>query len=82
MTPLSPLPSLTVEEVPMDQLRPDRAKPRQIIDARLDSTETPVGRHRRSNDSEKAAPPVCGRTDEFPGSLSCGLSSRLLVNSR
>jgi DNA modification methylase len=34
-----PLPSLTVDEVPIDQLRPDPANPRRIGDAELDALE-------------------------------------------
>jgi DNA modification methylase len=36
---LSPLPSLTVEEVPIDQLRPDPANPRWISEDELDALE-------------------------------------------
>jgi len=39
MTVQTPLPSLSVEEVPIDQLRPDPANPRRISDEELDSLE-------------------------------------------
>ena len=39
MTPSSARPSLVVEEVPLDQLRPDPANPRRIGDDELDALE-------------------------------------------
>ena len=41
--------SLTVEQVPLDRLRPDPANPRRMSGERLDSTETPVGRTPRGS---------------------------------
>ncbi|MDO8484481.1 MAG: ParB N-terminal domain-containing protein, partial [Candidatus Limnocylindrales bacterium] len=37
MTTSPPLPSLTVEEVPIDDLRPDPANPRRISDDELEA---------------------------------------------
>jgi ParB-like chromosome segregation protein Spo0J len=39
MTTSKPLPSLAVEEIPIDRLRPDPANPRRIGDAELDALE-------------------------------------------
>jgi ParB-like chromosome segregation protein Spo0J len=39
MTPPTTLPSLTVNEVPLDDLRPDPANPRRISEDELDSLE-------------------------------------------
>jgi DNA modification methylase len=39
MTTTAPLPSLTVDEVPIDQLRPDPANPRRISEDELDALE-------------------------------------------
>ena len=39
MTSLAPLPSLTVEEIPIDDLRPDPANPRRISEDELDALE-------------------------------------------
>ena len=38
----TPLPSLAVEEVPIDQLRPDPANPRRISEDELDSLERSI----------------------------------------
>ena len=39
MTSLAPLPVLTVDEVPIDDLRPDPANPRRISEDELDALE-------------------------------------------
>ncbi|MGA2514600.1 MAG: site-specific DNA-methyltransferase [Candidatus Limnocylindrales bacterium] len=39
----TPLPSLSIEDVPIDQLRPDPANPRRISDDELDSLERSIG---------------------------------------
>ena len=42
MPPITPLPSLSVEEVPIDRLRPDPANPRRISPEELDSLERSI----------------------------------------
>ena len=58
--------SLTVEWVPIDQLRPDPANPRRIGRERLDSPRPPVGRpHGQCSPKRPRLPFVCARTS-FP----------------
>jgi hypothetical protein len=58
--------SLTVEQVPIDRLRPDPANPRRMSGERLDSTAPPVGRPHGQCLSHTSAPSLCVCTDEFP----------------
>jgi hypothetical protein len=58
--------SLTVEQVPIDRLRPDPANPRRIGRERLDSPRPPVGRPHGQCRSQTPAPSVRVCTDEFP----------------
>jgi len=58
-------PSLTVAQVPIDQLRPDAANPRRISGERLGSPDRPVGRPHGQCRSQTSSPSLCVRTDEF-----------------
>ena len=56
---------LTIEWVPINQLRPDPANPRRIGRERLDSPRPPVGRPHGHGGWPTSAPSLCVRTAEF-----------------